>query len=152
MSCLFWMVLKCTNFPEGGYKLVQLLFWNTSLKFCLFCISALLSTTKHHRSTGSWAKQRLPAAGLDIPVLKVSGNVSAPGKSKAMDKFRAGWELRALYCTKQSINQNVRTGGLLFCTDVCSMGLDVPELVIGVSLGTSDTQFTVHVSFESRNF
>ena len=116
------------------------------LKFCNSMIFSSGNSTKNHHCTGSWAKQRLRAAGLDTQVLKVSGNVSAPGKSKAMDNFRAGWELIALYCTPTKIDQNIRNGGLLFCTDVCSMGLDVPELVIGVSLGTLDTHFIAHTS------
>ena len=69
------------------------------LKFCNSMIFSSGNSTKNHHCTGSWAKQRLRAAGLDTQVLKVSGNVSAPGKSKAMDNFRAGWELIALYCT-----------------------------------------------------
>ena len=37
----------------------------------------------------------------------------------------------------------IRTSGILFCTDVCSMGVDIPDLLVGVSLGKLAT---IHVT------
>merc|ERR1719370_2047745 len=72
-----------------------------------------------------WLKRRLRDAGFpDIPVNKICGNMSNTGKEDVMSAFR-------------------RAGGVLVCTDVASMGLHTPGLVVGVSLGVATTRWQV---------
>jgi len=71
-----------------------------------------------------WAKGAFKRAGLgDQPVWKLSGNVPSDWKATVMERFR------------------LSASGILFATDVAAMGLNVPRLCIGVSLGMPTTRW-----------
>ena len=91
---------------------------------------------------GRWAEKRLSEAGIDVPVTMVSGLVSGPGKMKAMEEFKSRLHNNSGLFSFPSPSY-IRTSGMLFCTDVCSMGVDIPDLVVGVSLGKLTT---IHVT------
>ena len=88
------------------------------------------------------AEKRLSEAGIDVPVTMVSGLVSGPGKMKAMEEFKSRLHNNSGLFSFPSPSY-IRTSGILFCTDVCSMGVDIPDLVVGVSLGKLTT---IHVT------
>ena len=88
----------------------------------------------------------LAATGKKVQVIQssyiVSGLVSGPGKMKAMEEFKSRLHNNSGLFSFPSPSY-IRTSGILFCTDVCSMGVDIPDLVVGVSLGKLTT---IHVT------
>jgi len=64
-----------------------------------------------------WAKRRFAEAGLSVPVSMITGNLPVTWKATVMDRFKDGHD------------------GVLFCTDAASMGLNIPDLCVGISLG-----------------
>ena len=49
-------------------------------------------------------------------------------------------------------NFAVSDGGILFCTDVCGMGVHIPGLVVGVSIGEFENLSNSTPSFVSELF
>jgi len=71
-----------------------------------------------------WAKGRFKEAGLgDTPLWKISGGLPVEWKSTVMERFRTS------------------TNGCLFSTDAAAMGVNVPQLCIGVSLGLPQSRW-----------
>jgi len=87
-------------------------------KIQVFCATMDL-TVKANR----WAKRRFREAGINAPVSMITGNLPISWKAAVMEKFRDG------------------TSGVLFCTDAASMGTNVTQLCIGVSLGLPKTRW-----------
>ena len=83
-----------------------------------------------------WLKRRLREAGFpDIPVTKICGNMSSSGKEDVMTAFRRWSQFYHVPRNGFRTTNYFRVGGVLVCTDVASMGLNTPGLVLGVSLG-----------------
>ena len=84
--------------------------------------------------TGRWAKGRFKEAGLgDIPLWKISGNLPVEWKVTVMERFCTRYIGRD-WCFPPHLPL-CSTNGILFSTDAAAMGVNIPQLCIGVSLG-----------------
>ena len=85
-----------------------------------------------------WMKRRLEHAGhCEISANFLTGNSTAEQKERTMNNFRSGYKnLLGTEWNRFDLQFMIlRSGGILFCTDVALMGLNTPGLVVGVTLG-----------------
>ena len=85
-----------------------------------------------------WMKRRLEHAGHgEISANFLTGNSTAEQKERTMNNFRSGYKnLLGTEWNRFDLQFMIlRSGGILFCTDVALMGLNTPGLVVGVTLG-----------------